>query len=92
MLHKSHGGRMLTDARISVLATTLLFFALPSPNATAPAAQERASRSPASADKKVFSAEESKALGDAAQRRDEARQQVWDRKMKAIGKSICVGC
>jgi hypothetical protein len=60
--------------------------------APAAAAEERTARSPISAEKKVFTAEESKLLGDAARRRDEARQHEWDRKMKEVGKSICVGC
>jgi hypothetical protein len=92
MLYKSSTARLQENARIAALTPTLLFFALCFLIAASPAAAERASRSPASADKKVFSAEESKALGHAAQRRDEARQQVWDRKMKAISKDICAGC
>jgi hypothetical protein len=41
---------------------------------------------------KSYSAEESAAMGRAAQRRDEARQRGWDRNMKVIGRSICTGC
>jgi hypothetical protein len=91
MLSKSHIERAREDARLTTLLTSLVLVAsfLLAPSA---AAEQRASPSPASAEKKVFSAEEAKALGEAAQRRDEARQQVWDRKMKAMSKSICTGC
>jgi hypothetical protein len=92
MLHKPTIAWMQENARKAALPTTLLFFAISFLVAASPAAAERASRPPVPADKKVFSAEESKALGEAAQRRDEARQQVWDRKMKTISKGICVGC
>jgi hypothetical protein len=92
MLHKLLITRAPGIVHLATLLASLLLAAscfLPAPSA---AAGERAPRSPVSAEKKAFSAEESRALGDAAQRRDEARQQVWDRKMKAMSKSICTGC
>ena len=42
--------------------------------------------------KNVFSAQQSKDIGDAVRRSDEARQIVWDRKLRAITKDVCVGC
>ena len=33
-----------------------------------------------------------KAQGDKAQRLAETRQRLWDRKMKAVSGSICIGC
>ena len=55
------------------------------------AAEERL-RLPVAAEKKIFTPEESKALGDAVRRRDEARQKTWDRKMETLSRSVCVGC
>jgi hypothetical protein len=46
----------------------------------------------ASFKKKVYTAEESAALGAAAQRRAEARQKEWDRRLNQISGSICTGC
>ncbi|GEO98110.1 hypothetical protein [Methylobacterium haplocladii] len=43
----------------------------------------------------VSEAEKLKAIktqGDKAQRSNEARQRLWDRKMKAVSGSICNGC
>ena len=56
------------------------------------AAEGRDPRSHIPEHKKVFSAKQSKDIGDAVQRRDEARQKAWDRKLKAITKGVCVGC
>ncbi len=51
------------------------------------------SRAPeAVTESRPYTAEESKRLGDEAQRLAEARQVIWDRKMKAISGSICTGC
>jgi hypothetical protein len=70
---------------------TIILFACSVPLAEGAAAQERA-RGPVVVEKKVFTVQESKEIGDAVQRRDEARQKVWDRKMDALSKSVCVGC
>lgn len=51
------------------------------------------SRAPeAVTERRPYTAEESKRLGDEAQRLAEARQVIWDRKMKAVSGSICTGC
>jgi hypothetical protein len=39
-----------------------------------------------------YSAEEAKALGDAAERRAKARQRQWDSRLNEISGSICNGC
>jgi hypothetical protein len=39
-----------------------------------------------------YTAEESVALGAAADRRAEAQQRRWDRRLKQISGSICDGC
>jgi hypothetical protein len=43
-------------------------------------------------ERRTYTAEESKKLGDEAQRLAEAQQGIWDRTMKAVGRSICTGC
>ena len=92
MLHKSSACFTQEKIQITALLTTLLFLGSSFLMTPAAAAQERTSRSPISAEKKVFTAEESKSLGDAARRRDQARQHEWDRKMKEVSKGICAGC
>ena len=44
------------------------------------------------AERRTYTMEESKKLGDEAQDLAEARQRSWDRKMRAVGASICKGC
>ena len=39
-----------------------------------------------------YTAEESKRLGDEAQRAAEAKQAIWDQRLRAISGSICTGC
>jgi hypothetical protein len=39
-----------------------------------------------------YTAEESAALGAAAQRRAEAQQRKWDQRLNKISGSICEGC
>ena len=39
-----------------------------------------------------YSAEESKALGDAAERQAKAQQRRWDSRLNEISGSICYGC
>jgi hypothetical protein len=39
-----------------------------------------------------YTAEESEALGAAAQRRAEAQQREWDKRLNEISASICRGC
>jgi len=43
-------------------------------------------------ERRTYTAEESRKLGDEAQRLAEARQRVWDLKMRAVSGSICTGC
>ena len=43
-------------------------------------------------ERRTYSAEESKRLGDEAQHLAEVQQHIWDRKMKAVSSSICTGC
>jgi hypothetical protein len=71
---------------------TMLLFASSSFFIAEPSAAEERLRVPVAAEKKIFTPQESKAIGDAVQKRDEARQKVWDRKMEAVSKSVCVGC
>jgi hypothetical protein len=42
--------------------------------------------------RRVYTEEESNKLGAEARRKAEARQEGWDRKMKAVSGSICRGC
>ena len=44
------------------------------------------------APKRVYTEDESNKLGAEARRKAEARQEGWDRKMKAVSGSICRGC
>ena len=44
------------------------------------------------AERRAYTTEESKKLGDEAQDLAEARQRIWDRKMKDVSGSICRGC
>jgi hypothetical protein len=58
-------------------------------------AQERSLRAatpPVPIQKKVESAAETDAMAKAAQQRNDAQQNAWDRKMKAITGTICTGC
>ena len=43
-------------------------------------------------ERRTYTAEESKKLGDEARRLAEVQQHIWDRKMKAVSASICTGC
>ena len=43
-------------------------------------------------ERRTYTAEESKRLGDEARRLAEVQQHIWDRKMKAVSSSICTGC
>src|SRR3954454_22193607 len=56
-------------------------------------AEAKPSSSPtATLERRTYTAEESKKLGDEARRLAEAQQHIWDRKMKAVSTSICTGC
>jgi predicted outer membrane protein len=56
-------------------------------------AQERPASPPQPAGaKKAYSDAESAAAGAAIQRRNEARQKLWDRQMQSLSRSICTGC
>ena len=44
------------------------------------------------AERRAYTTEESKKLGDEAQRVAETQQRIWDRKMKDVSGSICRGC
>ena len=48
--------------------------------------------SPAPAEKRTYTDDESSRMGAEVQRRAEERQRGWDRKMKALSGSICKGC
>ncbi len=59
------------------------------------AAAAKDNRSPAPptlAVTQTYTAEESARIGAEVQRRAEARQREWDRKTKALSRSICHGC
>jgi hypothetical protein len=58
----------------------------------AAAAEVRRPRVLVSEADRILWAEESKEIGDAVRHRDEARQAVWDRKMRTITRDVCVGC
>ena len=44
------------------------------------------------AERRTYTTEESKKLGDEAQRVAETQQRIWDRRMKDVSGSICRGC
>ena len=46
----------------------------------------------AASERRQYTAEESKRLGDEAQHAAEARQAIWDQKLRSISGSICTGC
>ncbi len=71
--------------RVFLLAGILAFF-LPAGGQAAPVT------SAPSTERRTYTADESRKLGDEARRLAEARQSVWDRKMKAISRSVCTGC
>jgi hypothetical protein len=56
-----------------------------------PETQVQAQAKPGGA-KRVYTEAESNKLGAEARRQAEARQEGWDRKMKAVSGSICAGC
>jgi hypothetical protein len=76
---RAHGALVLVAA-LFVVSSGVAVQAKPPP--TLQAASER----------RQDTAEESKRLGDEAQRAAEARQAIWDRKMRSISGSICTGC
>jgi hypothetical protein len=67
-------------------AATLTFMASMTAEAKPPSTPAGA------AERRTYTTEESKKLGDEAQDLAEARQRIWDRKMKAVSGSICRGC
>jgi hypothetical protein len=74
-------------------AVAALAFAIVLTATAAITAEAKPSSSPAAPlERRTYTAEESKTLGDEARRRAEAQQRVWDRKMKAVSTSICTGC
>ena len=75
-----------------VIAATLALAAMLPSIASTPAEAKPPSSPPAISESRVYTSEESRKLGDAAQRAAEAKQRSWDLKMKAVGSSICTGC
>jgi hypothetical protein len=72
-----------------ILGLTAIITLLAAMPAQAAGPSQRQARA---ASKKVYTAEESAAMGNAVQRRAEARQREWDRKLNQISGSICIGC
>jgi len=86
MTHPSMKLRCSGQAVVASFAVVLL--------AIAPiTAEAKPSSSPETPlERRTYSAEESKRLGDEAQHLAEVQQHIWDRKMKAVSSSICTGC
>ena len=59
---------------------------------SAAAKDKPSSALPTPAKTQTYTSEESARIGDEVQRRAEARQREWDRKTKALSRSICNGC
>jgi len=91
MLHKWNTRRPKGNGQVKTLLLACICFVSPLVLSPSAAAEGRGSRADIESTK-VFSAQESKEIGDAVQRRDEARQKAWDHKMKTITKAVCVGC
>ena len=72
------------------LSAVLLSLVMITPSAAAPAKSAAASQS--RPERRTYSAEESKVLGDKARQLAQGQQAQWDRKMKAVTGSICKGC
>src|SRR3954452_16662794 len=88
MAHPSTKLRRSRQAAVAALAFATVLTATASITAEA-----KPSSSPAAPlERRTYTAEESKTLGDEAGRLAEAQQRVWDRKMKAVSTSICTGC
>lgn len=78
--------RPMRPAGMAALAVTLLLAALAVPGSAGakPLAQPAVTEAAKLKDIKL--------QGEKAQRTAEARQRLWDRKMKAVSGSICNGC
>ncbi len=77
---RAHAGRAVA------LGLSLVVFS------TGVVAQAKSPAPQAATERRPYTADESKRLGDEAQRLAEARQVIWDRKMRAVSGSICTGC
>ena len=88
MAHRSPKLRCSEQAVVAGLAFAAVLTAIIS----VPAEAKPSSSSTAPLEHQTYTAEESKRLGDEAQRRAEVQQHIWDRKMKAVSTSICTGC
>jgi hypothetical protein len=88
MAHRSPKLRCSEQAVVAGLAFAAVLTAILS----VPAEAKPSSSSTAPLEHRTYTAEESKRLGDEARRRAEVQQDIWDRKMKAVGSSICTGC
>ena len=88
MTHPSAKLRRSRQAAVAALAFATVLMAI------APIrAEAKPSFSPAAPlERRTYTAEESKTLGDDARRRAEIQQHIWDRKMKAVSTGICTGC
>jgi hypothetical protein len=60
--------------------------------ASGPVSGKEAAASLQNASSRNYTAEESAALGAAADRRAQAQQRKWDRRLNKISGSICDGC
>jgi len=79
---------LAAQAALAALAFSAILFSLEEITAEA-----KPSSTPAVlVQRRTYTAEESKKLGDEARRLAEAQQQIWDRKMRAVSGSVCTGC
>jgi hypothetical protein len=74
---------------LSCILTVVALTASPAVLAKEPSDTSAAAQSPPA---RRYTAEESAALGAAAQRRAEAQQRGWERRLEKISASICNGC
>jgi len=88
MTHLSTKRRRSRQAAVTALAFAAVLTAI----ASIPAEAKPSSSPATSLERRTYTAEESKKLGDEARRLAEAQQHIWDRKMKAVSTSICTGC
>ena len=75
-----------------ITATAVLALLIASHSVSAKDATEPGAGIPKVSASKVYTAEESAAMGRAARTKAEAQERVWDRKMKIITRGICTGC
>jgi hypothetical protein len=86
MTHPSMKLRCSGQAVVASFAAVLLALA----PITAEAKPSSSPKTPL--ERRTYTAEGSKRLGDEAHHLAEVQQHIWDRKMKAVSSSICTGC